>query len=290
MHEWKDFKVLKKLGGQKKRKFGSIYLIQRKDSKEELVLKVVEHSSDDSIAKERLKAEANFSFSNPSLPQVVDFQSNDSESWLILRFKEGIPLDEYFSQLKRKERILFLKNFVSQLLPVFTELREKSIAHCDIKPSNFIVSENGEIHLIDFGLAINFQEKNHRKLVFPLGYAAPELVLNQLDLVNQQTDFYALGTTIWRLFSGKMPLTHPNPSIFTNLQVNHPLPENDNVPKKLQKVLERMTTKHSFAIPPNRMEIEDVRNHLIYARNLRPSTIEENNQLIQEIPVRRRWF
>lgn len=290
MHEWKDFTVLKKLGMQKKRKFGATYLVQRNDSSEQLVLKVVEHSGDFELAKQQLEAESKFSFIHKSLPTIVDFFSSQNESCLFLKFKEGIPLDEYFSKLKRKERIPFLKYFIKQLVPVFNELNNRSIVHCDIKPSNFLVDGQKKIHLIDFGLALNSSEENHRKLVFPLGYASPELLLNELSLVNQQTDFYALGTMIWRLFSGKIPLTHPNPSVFTNLQLNHPLPENDSISRKLQRILEYMTCKHSFALPPNRMKREDVILLLETAKSNRPKSIEEINQMIQGLPDRRRWF
>lgn len=290
MHDLSDFKVLKKLGAQKKRKFGKTYLVQSNETNQKMVLKVVEHVGNFELPKEQLEAESEFSFKSDYLPEVIEFNSTSNESVLILKYKAGRPLDEYFYELKRKERIPFLKRFVSRLFPIFQELKKEGIAHCDIKPSNFIVDSDEHIHLIDFGLAIKCEETNHRKLVFPLGYAAPELVLNQLDLVNQQSDFYALGITIWRLFAGKLPLTHPNPSIFTNLQLNHPLPENENIRKELQAVLEKMTAKHAFRLPPNKLDSQEVKALLLEGMNNRPASIEEINEFIQVIPERRRWF
>ena len=140
-------------------------------------------------------------------------------------------------------------------------MNKKKIIHCDIKPSNIIVSgdqDNFEIHLIDFGLAYKQSSPEERSTLFPLNYAEPELLLNKLSIVDHRTDIYSLGTMIWRLFNGKLPLVHPNPSIFTNLQLTHPLPESGSLPKGVYPVLAKMCTKHTFKTVPNALDEKEV--------------------------------
>lgn len=290
MQNWEDFEIIKQLGKQESRKFGQTFLVKRKNEKEKLVLKLVKHHKENDLIKNQLKSESSFHFHFPFLPKVIDFQSDESKSFLLLKYKEGVTLDVYFTQLKRKERIPFLKHFSHCLIPIFEELKERNIAHCDVKPSNFIVDRHQNIHLIDFGLAIDFSVKNKRKLIFPLGYAAPELLLNHLTLVNQQTDFYSLGVLFWRLFTKRLPLLHSNPVIFTNLQLNHPIPSDSQVPKKLQVLINEMTIKHSFSIPPNKMPIETVQSYLEKARSFRPKTIREIDEKIQQLKNKRFWI
>jgi serine/threonine protein kinase len=123
-----------------------------------------------------------------------------------------------------------------------------------------------------------------------LGFAAPELLLNRLSIVNQSTDIYALGILIWRLYTGELPLTHPNPSIFTNLQLTHPLPNDSSIPKRLFPILEKMTVKHQFQLPPNKMGRNEVDELLSKAMLQRYTNLTEVLNDIQEMISKRSFL
>ena len=179
-----------------------------------------------------------------------------------------------------------------QLVPIFAHLNTEQIVHCDIKPENILINgtlDSFEVSLIDFGLSLHQHNFEERNTLFPLGFAAPELLLNQLEIVTQKSDIYALGILIWRLYSGHLPLTHPNPSIFTNLQLTHPLPEHTELPRKIFSILERMTVKHSFDLPPNKMKQEDVRSFLEAAMQKRSDLTTVVSE-VSALKVKRSWF
>tara|TARA_R110002072_G_scaffold290921_1_gene458781 strand:+ start:3444 stop:4352 length:909 start_codon:yes stop_codon:yes gene_type:complete len=273
-----EYKIIQKLGTQRKRKFGTTYLVENKVNSEKAVLKSYQKKNNQDALMQRLVDESSFSFNRYSLPKVIQFEQSENEALLLLRYKEGITIDAYWKTLRKKEKIPFLIHFFEKIATIFKQLLEGNVVHCDIKPSNILIEkkhDSFEVHLIDFGLAIRTNKTTFRPLLFPLGFAAPELLLNHLDIVSQKTDQFSLGIVIWRLFANQLPLAHPNPSIFTNLQLTHPLPANSNVPRKVIKILARMTVKHQFKVPPNKMMTDDVKKLLEAAIKERYSSFEE---------------
>ena len=281
------YKLIKELGDQKRRKFGRVFLIQKRESDEQFILKTISTKDHDSNICDRLRNESEFSFKFEGLPKVVDQYESDEEIILVLQYKTGETLDQWWNKQPKKLRIKQLKRLLNALSPLMKILKEDGIIHVDIKPSNILIDDSTEelkVHLIDFGMAVNLNDVEERKILFPLGFAAPELILNRLDCIDHTTDLFALGITIWRLFTGKLPLTHPNPSIFTNLQLVHPLPDHDNLPKGLYPILLKITFKHAFKTAPNLLSAEEVRKGLIQGSARRFQSIDEVINELLKIP------
>jgi serine/threonine protein kinase len=273
-----QFKIIRKLGNQARRKFGVIYLVEDRVNGEQGVLKAVKKETEQELIEERLRHEARFDFDFQGLPKILGIHESETELLLVRAFVPGVQIDQHWKSLKRKKKLPFLIQFIEKLELIFNHLIEKNIAHCDIKPSNILIEDRGDdfdVHLIDFGLSLELTIEEHRPTLFPLGYAAPELILNHLDLVDQRSDIFSLGVLIWRLYADKLPLTHPNPSIFTNLQLTHPLPEHDTISKKMYAILQKMSYKHQFKLPPNKMEQHDVKEKLAKAMDERYDSLSK---------------
>jgi serine/threonine protein kinase len=250
------------------------------------------------VAKSNLKGidSINREFSNQinsiAFPEIIAYEEDDVNVVLLSKFKSGERLDIFWNGVKKKNQISTLKQIVLGLKPIMDKMEIEKIVHCDIKPSNILVDKkNDKLHLslIDFGMATPFYCQEVRDLKFPLGYAAPELILNHLELVNQKTDVFAIGVMIWRLFANKIPLSHPNPSIYTNLQLNLELPQNENISKQLLQILNIASKKHNFRLPPNLLNREEVKENLENARNQR-FNFETLKDEILNLPEKKRWF
>lgn len=288
------YRILEQIGRSSKRKFGDLFIANDKVSERKVLVKALRMDNASNLAIERLRNEIDFSFNSEGLPEILDHFESENELIIVRNYVDGVPLGEFWKTIKRRQRIQFLVKFIEKLIPLFEELALQKVVHCDIKSGNILISGNSDsfdVHLIDFGLAINTENPEKRNIIFPLGFAAPELLMNQLDLVDQTTDIYALGILFWQLFTGEIPLTHPNPSIFTNLQLNYPLPDHSSLPKHLYPVLQQMTVKFSFPVPPNQIEPEVMRRHLREAMKNRFQHLSEIHKVLSELSKKRRfWF
>lgn len=252
-----DFEILRPLGSGKKRKFNEVFLVRNKHSGENSVLKYLEKTERNVAGQDLLRREASFRFDHPGLPRILQFRETEQALFLVKNYAPGILLDEYWKKLPEKGKIPFLLAFLEKLSPLLEELRLKKLVHGDIKPSNILVHEGEqglELSLLDFGLAFYPETTAGRSLVFALGFSAPELILNKLHLANHSSDLFSLGISIVQLFEGKLPLSHANPAVMTNLQLTHPLVRGPKLPKKLFPLLAKMCYKESFPKPPNLME------------------------------------
>ena len=277
MNPSEKYRIVQRLGNQKQRKFGDVFLVEDKLTGESGTMKVVAKSGNE-LREARLRAEADFTFDHPQLPKTLYVFESETELVVVKSYFQGIPLDTFLKSVKSKHKPAFLLQLLEQLKPVFEELNSQQIVHLDIKPSNIIINGNIEkfaVYLIDFGMAMDTNSIDHRSTLFPLGYAAPELLLNRLHLIDQRTDLFALGIVLWQSFTGKLPLLHPNPSITTNLQLTHPLPDHDDIPKRYLPILKRMCAKYSFGVPPNQLPSDTMDSYLKEAMNQRYLNLEE---------------
>ena len=271
MNPAEKYKILEQIDAGKKRKFAHIFLTENKISGVKSILKTVQKTENNQVVQERLRKEAEFSFIVDGLPETLDFFESDSEIFLFRSFQAGITLADYLDQFRPKEKPLKLFEVLEKMEPILEHLHQNKIYHLDIKPGNIIVDSSKEIRvsLIDFGLALNRNETETRKTLFPLGFAAPELLMNQLDLVDERTDYFSMGITCWTCLQGKMPLIDPNPSITTNLQLTYPLTSLDSKYKVFSEVLQKMAAKHQFTVPPNKLTTSELKTALLKGMNKR---------------------
>jgi len=288
-----QYRVVSELGNQKNRKFGKVYLIEDKDTNEQGVMKCFLRNPNSPGMAHRLRSEASFSFDFPGLPKIIDVLNTEDEIILVKNYVSGIQLDDYWKTIPRKQRFSELVKILSCLQPLFDTLKTQGIVHCDIKPSNILIEKVGEeikCHLIDFGLAIRRGSENDFEVLFPLGFASPELILNRLKIVDHTTDLFALGISIWKLFTGSLPLSHPNPSIFTNLQITYPLPDHHALPRGVYSILQKMCYKQPFHTAPHRMSTDAIDALLLQAQVERYQSLNEVIEDLNKIPQKKPWW
>ena len=147
----------------------------------------------------------------PRIHDVQHLEVNGNETIAIVeQYIEGTPLNEVIASGKRYD-LREATDFLGQSLEFIKDIAAKGIVHRDIKPNNIIVGIGGTVTFLDFGIARVLTEasitQTNEHSPFTPGYAAPEVIASQKDLVDSRADLFSIGVVTYELITGKNPFT-----------------------------------------------------------------------------------
>ena len=150
---------------------------------------------------------------HPNLPKVYDYFSHTDRYYIIMEHIAGKTLEQLLDARQGKpvdERLaLSWALQICRAMHFLNVQKPLPIVFRDLKPSNIMISRDGKVKLIDFGIARFFkQEKNADTFVYGTpGYAAPEQYgTSQTDV---RSDIFSLGATLHHCVTGKNPSENP---------------------------------------------------------------------------------
>lgn len=195
--------------------FGLIYLGYHENLRKYVVIKKIK-SQVVSLVNCRIEVDILKSLHHQYLPQVYDFVENTEGIFTVMDYIPGHDLKYYQEQgyvFDDAQLIFWLRQLCEVLNYLHT--RTPKIIHCDIKPGNIMVTESGDICLIDFNISLDGE--NNKDLVgVSSKFAAPEQMrkakqkMQGLDhsgiILDERTDIYSLGTVFYNLMSGLNPV------------------------------------------------------------------------------------
>lgn len=155
-------------------------------------------------AKDRFKKEA-ISAGNLRHPRIVtvfDADIDGETPYIVMDYLEGEVLEDI---IKREGRLSVQRalEITSQIAEGLDYAHAKGIIHKDIKPANILCDAEGNIHILDFGVAsIGDGEKSDLVMGTP-SYMSPEQILNKT--LDHRSDLFSLAIVSFELFTGKRP-------------------------------------------------------------------------------------
>ena len=194
---------------------GVVYLAERADGEfqHRVAIKLIETSDADDPRHQRFRAERQIlaGLVHPNIARLLDGGvTDDGRPYLVMEYVDGVPITRYCDD-HRLELGARLQLFVDVCAAV-QHAHQNLVIHRDLKPSNILVSTDGRVHLLDFGIAklINPalsaapspQTRFESRMMTP-EYASPEQV--RAEPLTTASDIYSLGVLLYELLSGSRP-------------------------------------------------------------------------------------
>ncbi len=195
---------------------------------------------------------------HPSLPSIYDHFSENGRWYLVMDFIEGETLAEHLNRAKEKvlpvPEVLDIGIQLSKVLGYLHTLTPNPVIFRDLSPSNVMLTPDGHVYLIDFGIARFFKPGQAKDTAAygKAGYSSPEQYGKAQT--TPQSDIFSLGATLHEMLSGNNPGNNtPNPYTFP------PLPK---VSAKLERLIEQMlqmdTTNRPTSMAVVKQELERI--------------------------------
>jgi len=192
---------------------GDVYEATRADGDFEQRVAVKLLQRDAAAQIERFQAERQIlaRLEHSGIARLYDGGVSDGRPFMVMEFVEGLPITEYCAR-QQTPFAARLKLFI-QVCQAVAFAHSHLIVHRDLKPSNILVTGDGTVKLLDFGIAklLDAQLARQTQLTaMPLTpiCAAPEQLTG--DPVTTATDVYALGLLLFELLAGRHPWIGPD--------------------------------------------------------------------------------
>lgn len=207
------YEILKMIG---KGGMSEVYLAMDKNLNKQWAVKEIKKRARDKnneVVVQSAIAEANMmkKLDHPCLPRIVDIIDKEDVIYIVMDYIEGEPLNKVIERTGAQPQETVIE-WAEDLCGVLDYLHTQNppIIYRDMKPANIMLQPNGNIKLIDFGIAREYKEQNLEDTVSlgTKGYAAPEQFGGK-GQTDARTDIYCLGVTLYHLVTGKNPCEPP---------------------------------------------------------------------------------
>lgn len=166
--------------------------------------------------------------------------------------QDGMPIEfaEKLYLQSRQQPEEFARFIVKNLLSGVMALHDKGFIHRDIDPSNIMITADGKVKLIDFGIAKRLSEVQGEKAHLTMAgqfmgkaaYASPELVLGDVTHEDPTTDLYAVGIVLFQLLTGHLPFDGPRQEVL-EAQLKTPPPVAQIKDRKMRAIVSKALAK-----------------------------------------------
>jgi beta-lactam-binding protein with PASTA domain/predicted Ser/Thr protein kinase len=207
------------------------------------------------VERFRREAQAAARLNHPNIVGVFDTGADGDTQYIVMEFIEGRTLADFMAAGRRPTPVQAAE-IARKICGALAAAHGQGVIHRDIKPGNVMVTRDGTVKVMDFGIArITSGIETAPQTSAVLGtatYLSPEQA--QGAPLDARTDIYSLGAVLYELLTGRPPFTGESPVAIAYKQVNEsPVPpsqRNPDVPARLDAVVMRALAKN----PANRYQ------------------------------------
>ncbi len=143
---------------------------------------------------------------HPNIVKVYDVSVSDSLQYIVMEYVDGMTLREYLNERGGRLTSRETVHFISQILKALDHAHRNGVVHRDIKPQNIMLLDNGQLRMMDFGIARVSRAENQLtggKTMGSVHYISPEQAKG--EETDCKSDIYSVGVMMYEMLSGKLP-------------------------------------------------------------------------------------
>ena len=216
--------------------------------------------------------------------KVIDFNITDKEKYLVVEYIKGVTLKEFIEnrgKLNWEETAVF----ANIILGALGHAHENGVVHRDLKPQNIMLTRDGQLKIMDFGIA-RLSTANQRtvtdKAIGSVHYISPEQVRGQST--DNRSDIYSIGIMMYEMLTGKLPFQSETAVSVALQQLSEEAPPISNYVQDIPKGMEQIVMKAIAKDPEKRYQsAQEMRDDLQKVKEnpavvLFPYTQEDDEQ------------
>ena len=143
---------------------------------------------------------------HPNIVKVYDVSVSENLQYIVMEYVDGMTLREYLNERGGKLTSRETVHFISQILKALDHAHHNGVVHRDIKPQNIMLLDNGQLRMMDFGIARISRAENQLtggKAMGSVHYISPEQAKG--DETDFTSDIYSVGVMMYEMLSGHLP-------------------------------------------------------------------------------------
>ena len=226
---------------------GQVYRARDPRLERDIALKILQTDNAEHRKRFAREARAIAALNHPNIVTIHSVEEVEGQPFLTMELVEGTPLNRLIPPGG-----LELHELLAIAVPIAEGLaaaHARGIVHRDLKPPNVMVSADGRVKMLDFGLAKNIEAKSlasaeetrEGQIIGTLAYMSPEQLM--ADTVDARSDIFSLGVLIYEMATGTRPFDGPNPAVILVSLLNAPVPAIGGASADLDRIISRATAR-----------------------------------------------
>jgi serine/threonine-protein kinase len=203
---------------------GTVYRALDSVLQREVAIKVLNAELNDPEIARRFRAEAVTvaRLNHPGIATIYELFEHEGQWLMVMEFVRGETLEHMVDRMGPLSAQRAAE-FSMQALTALAHAHSMGVVHRDLKPANLMVTENGVVKIMDFGIARVSGSEHLTGVGFMMGtpaYMAPEQVMGHE--IDSRADLYSMGVVFYRLTTAKLPFRGETPFAMAHSQVHDP--------------------------------------------------------------------
>jgi serine/threonine protein kinase len=159
------------------------------------------------------EAQAIAQLEHPHIVRLYRYGEVNNMLYMAMQFIEGVDLQTMLAGYEEKGELMApddVRRIIREVCLALDYAHSKGVIHRDMKPANVMIDASGQAFIADFGLALMTEFGTQGEIFGTPQYIAPEQAISSAGAV-PQSDLYAVGVMLYRMFTGVLPFTATDP-------------------------------------------------------------------------------